>query len=82
MVQTGEGGMELARFNRDGSWQIFNNRQSQRLIDLNQPVQLTMPVTIATTGDPREIETVFEQTIMPKVNRALQRARSGRRMLA
>jgi hypothetical protein len=31
-------------------------------------------------GDPRRIEAIFEQTILPKVNRAVQRAKAGRRI--
>lgn len=74
-VLVGEPGPEMARFNRDGSWEVLNPQQTKRELQRGSGVSLslTMPVAIYDASNPREIETIFEDRIMPKIVRQFQR---------
>lgn len=72
-VVVGDGGPEVAQFNRDGSWHIFNNRQSRQIV-AGQPITVQLNIPMQTALDSRSIEAVFEQRVLPKLTSAVVQA--------
>ena len=71
-VILGDTGAEMAKFNRDGSWEALNPRKTQQA--LSQSISLSVPVQIYDASSPAMIESVFEQRVIPKLITAVRQA--------
>lgn len=79
IISVGERGAELAQFQRDGAWRIFNNAERRQVFKtMDRQIAVSMPVTIENAGgDVNAIVGVFEQRILPRLTQSVQRAMTG-----